>query len=647
MDNRLTRRQFVSTAAAMAGGALLPGAVPGNAPRSAAPESATREERALSLKKSAWKVKPFPTSQVRLKDGPFKQGMEANRRYLLTLPEDRLLHTFRLNAGLLSSAAPLGGWEKPDCELRGHFAGGHYLSACALMYAGAGDEELKSRGNNLVAELARCQQANGDGYLSAFPKSFFDRLRDGKEVWAPFYTLHKIMAGLLDMYVYCGNEQALEVAEGMAGWIGRWAQPLSDEQMQQVMRTEFGGTAEALYNLYALTGDSQYLGLGDRFYHKKVFDPLLAHRDELKGLHANTNIPKMIGCARRYELTDDARFREIAAFFWQEVTGARAYCTGGTSNEEHWRTDPGQLAGEFGKSAEECCCGYNMLKLTRHIFGWTADARAMDYYERTLFNSRLGTSDADGLKSYYLPLGGDGYWKSFHSPWDSFWCCTGTGVEEFAKFGDSIYFHDEQDLFVNLFIASELNWPEKGVRWEQDTDFPEQAKTQLRVHAEKPVKMNLNVRIPYWATGGGKIFLNGEALPEFSSPGSYLTLSRTWQDGDRVEVMLPMGLYFDSLPGDSTFQAVMYGPLVLAGRLGSENLAKNDIYLGYGPVPRGKAVAVPTVAGSRKNPLGWVEPISDQPLSFRARAGSGQVALVPFYRLMGERYVVYWKVESL
>jgi len=642
-DGAITRRQFVATAATVAGGALLPNLAVSSAARADASDNARREERLLSLEKSAWQVRPFPTSQVRLRNGPFKEAMEANRRYLQSLPPDRLLHTFRLNAGLPSSAEPLGGWEKPDCELRGHFAGGHYLSACALMYAGSGDDELKAKADGMVAELARCQRAHGDGYLSAFPREFFERLREGKRVWAPFYTLHKIMAGLLDMYVHCGNEQALEVAEGMANWIGSWAQPLSDEQMQRVMETEFGGTNEALYNLYALTGKASYLELGDRFYHKRVFDPLAAHRDELKGLHANTNIPKMTGAARRYELTGEPRFREIASFFWQEVTGARAYCTGGTSYEEFWRTEPAKLASELGQNTEECCCSYNMLKLTRHIFGWTVDPRAIDYHERTLFNSRLGTQDAEGLKSYFLPLGG-GYWKYFGSPFGSFWCCTGTGVEEFAKFGDTIYFHDGDGLFINLFITSELNWPEKGLRVEQETSFPEQDKTRLVIRAARPVKMDLNIRIPYWATNAGKIILNGATLPVFSTPSSYLTLDRTWKDGDWVEVSLPMGLHIDALADDPTLQAVMYGPLVLAGRLGSENLSKDTVYIDD-TSPGGKPVPVPSINSGSKGALGSVEPVPNQPLSFRLQADSRQISLIPLYKLFGERYAVYWKAQ--
>jgi hypothetical protein len=352
----------------------------------------------------------------------------------------------------------------------------------------------------------------------------------------------------------------------------------------------------------------------------------------------------MTGAARRYELTDENRFREIASFFWQEVTGARAYCTGGTSFEEFWRSDPGKLASELGQNTEECCCSYNMLKLTRHIFGWTVDPRAIDYYERTLFNSRLGTQDAEGLKSYFLPLGG-GYWKYFGSPFDSFWCCTGTGVEEFAKFGDTIYFHDGHGLFVNLFIASELNWPEKGVRVEQETSFPEQDKTRLVIRAERPVKMDLNIRVPYWATNGGKIILNGTGLPVFSTPSSYLTLGRTWKDGDGVEVSLPMGLHIDALADDPTLQAVMYGPLVLAGRLDSENLSKTMVYIGNDTSPGGKPAPVPSIASDSKGLLGWVEPIPNQPLNFRLRAGSPQLSLIPLYKLFGERYAVYWKVQ--
>ena len=241
--------------------------------------------------------------QVRLRKGPFQDALKADQRYLHLLPSDRLLHTFRLNAGLSSSAQPLGGWEKPDSEVRGHFTGGHYLSACALMYASAGDDELKDKMEGMVSQLADCQKAHQNGYLSAFPEEFFDRLREGRRVWAPLYTYHKIMAGLLDVHVHCGNDQALAVAEGMAEWVRHWQESISDEHMQRILQTEFGGLNEGLGNLYALTGKRQYLDLAGRFEKTMFLDPLAEHRDELKGIHANTHIPQVIGAARRYELT--------------------------------------------------------------------------------------------------------------------------------------------------------------------------------------------------------------------------------------------------------------------------------------------------------------------------------------------------------
>jgi DUF1680 family protein len=643
--HRLTRRQFVSTAAAVAGASLAPTTQLFASPQDPAVDALGTQGASRGRERIPWKVEPFSLSQVRLLEGPFKRQMEIANQWVLGLPNDRLLHTFRLNAGLPSSAEPAGGWEKPDCELRGHLVGGHSLSACALAYAATGEDAFKQKGDELVAELAKCQDKLGNGYLSAFPEEFFDRLREGKRVWAPFYTYHKILAGHLDMYVYCGNHLALETAEKMADWTGHWCEALSDAHMQRVLKVEQGGMLESLYNLYALTGKEAYARIGDHFIHREFFDPLADHRDELKGLHANTNIPKVIGAARRYELTGDLRDRNLGQFFWEEVTSERCYATGGTSNEEHWRTDPGKLSGELGEHAEECCCGYNMLKLTRHIFGWTADPRAMDYYERTLWNSRLGTQDGQGRKSYFLPLGAD-LWKYYNSQWDSFWCCTGTGMEEFAKFGDSIYFHDDDRIYINLLIASEVRWPEKGVRLRQETDFPEKETTLLTVRVARPVELALNIRVPYWATQGGSVSLNGEPLPVFASPSSYLTLKRLWKDGDRVEIYLPMTLHVDATPDDASVQAVMYGPLVLAGKLGSQGLTEQMMYLGYDPGPRVKPSPLPEINNPSSGELAWVEPVHDSPLTFRTAGQSASTTLVPFYKLSGERYAVYWKVKS-
>jgi uncharacterized protein len=641
---RVTRRQFVSSAGAATGALFLrpaPLAAAGQDPVVNVPIKGRTESR----EKVSWRVEPFSLKQVRLLDGPFKEAMEINHKWLLTLPPDRLLHTFRLTAGQSSNAEPLGGWEKPDCELRGHFAGGHYLTACALAYAATGDDEIKSKANTVVAELAKCQDALKSGYLSAFPEEEFDRLREERRVWAPFYTYHKIMAGLLDMYIYCGNEQALDVVEKMAGWVRHWSESISDTHMQRILQTEYGGMMETLCNMYAVTGKRDYLHLAGRFEKKMFFDPLAEHRDELKGIHANTHIPQVIGAARLYELTGNPRYQEIASYFWDEVTNERSYCTGGTSNGEFWRTDPGKLAEELGEYTEECCCAYNMMKLTRHVFGWTGDARAMDYYERALYNHRLGTQDSKGMKGYFLPLG-SGLWKYYNSVWDSYWCCTGTGAEEFAKFADSIYFHDDRGLYVNLFIASELNWADKGVRVRQETKFPEQEGTTLTIHSGKPVEMALNIRVPYWATKGGTVKVNGTVLPAFSSPSSYLSINRTWKDGDKVEVSLPMSLHVHPMPDDPTVQAMMYGPLVLAGNLGKQGVTEALLYASYDTSPKEEPIPVPAIINPSKDASGWVEPASGTPLAFRTTGLAEPISFVPFYKVFGERYAVYWKVAG-
>jgi DUF1680 family protein len=637
-----SRRDFMTFAASAACTALVPSVVEALPFQDPVVNTVHKDGKATSREKVQWKVQPFPMKQVRLGEGHCKVAMEADRQYLHSLPPDRLLHTFRLNAGLPSSAQPLGGWEAPDCELRGHYAGGHYLSAAALMYASTGDEDLKSKANTVVAELGKCQTALKSGYLSAFPVEFFDRLRDRERVWAPFYTIHKIMAGNLDMYVHCGNEQALDITEKMARWADGYTQPLSYDHMQRILGTEFGGMGEVLCNLYAVTGKEEYLEVAQRFDKKVFLDPLAAHRDELKGLHVNTHIPQVIAAARYYELTGDRRHRDIAEYFWEEVISERTYCTGGTSNRESWNTDPGKLSTELGPTTTECCCAYNMMKLTRHLFGWSPDARLMDYYERTLLNHRLGTiKPDDGTMMYYLPLA-SGYWKTFGKPFDSLWCCTGTGSEEYAKLTDTIYFHGDDSLYVNLYIDSQLEWPEKSLRLKQETRFPEQETTTLTVTTKSPTQLAMNLRIPYWVQGGS-VKINGTPLPAFASPSSYLTLNRVWKTGDKVELSLPMALHIDPMPDDETIQAVMYGPLVLAGRFGS--VTKDMQYGDYGPKEDAES-RVPDIVADPANPTAWVEPDAKQPLTFKAVGQSQSISMVPLNQVLDDRYAVYWKANN-
>src|ERR1039457_3597824 len=353
--------------------------------------------------KIALQAQPFPLSNVRLLDGPFKRAQDLDRQYLLLLDADRLLHTFRLNAGLPSSVKPYGGWEAPQCEVRGHFAG-HYLSACALMYASTGDERLKQKGAAVVAGLAACQARFPSGYLSAYPEEFFDRVEKQQQVWAPYYTLHKIFAGLLDMYVLCGDQQALEVAKKFGDWVIARNSRLTDPQMQAMLGNEHGGMNECLANLYALTGEEKYLAISKRFNHQAVIGPPMQQQDKLTGLHANTQFPKFIGASRQYELTGDESLRTAATFFWNTVVQERSYVIGGNSDGAMF-TPKEKLSTPFGPSTTETCNTYNMLKLTRHLFCWDPQVEYADYYERALYNHILSSQNPeDGMICYYVPL---------------------------------------------------------------------------------------------------------------------------------------------------------------------------------------------------------------------------------------------------
>lgn len=635
----ISRRKFVATAAVAGAASVLRTPSFAHANESAGTKTAT--PKALGREVVESQVVPFPMKSVRLQPGAFSAAAEANRKYLKTLPPNRLLHTFRLTAGLPSSAEPLGEWEKPDCELRGHFAGGHYLSACALAFASSGDEEFKRNGDLMVAELAKCQAQLKSGYLGAFPQEEFDRLRDGVRVWAPFYTYHKIMAGHLDMYTLAGNEQALETAEKMAGWVGNWSYPLSEPQMQRVLQEEYGGMGEVLANLYGITGKEQYLRLAQRFDKRAFFDPLAAHRDELKGLHVNTHVPQVIAAARLYELTGDKRYWNIASYFWDEVTSERSFCTGGTSNFELWRSDPGVLSTQLSMDTAEDCCVYNVMKLTRHLFAWSPQASFMDYYERVLFNHRMGTIDPEtGTTVYYLSHG-NGYSKIYAKPFDSFWCCSGTGAEEFAKLTDTIYFHDDNAVFVNLYIASEVNWTEKGLRLTQQTSFPEEQGTTLVVSAAKPVDVDLKLRVPYWAKNGS-VKINGRALPVFADASSYLVLRGPWKNGDRIELNLPMQLHAAPMPDKESLQAAMYGPLVLAARFEEE--PREKWYRHFRDEEKQEPLPTLQFKGKLDNPATWLGP-GDGKLAFRTVSQDRAVTFVPLSSIVHERYSVYHEIH--
>ncbi len=602
------------------------------------------------------KADPFDLGAVRLLDGPFKQAQDIDAKYMLSLDPQRLLHTFRINAHLPTSAQPLGGWEAPQCEVRGHFVG-HYISACAMMYQSTGNEEFKNRVDYMVAELAKCQQALGGEYLSAFPESFFDRLEAHQHVWAPYYTIHKILAGLLDAHHLCNNTQALTMATRMAAYFQKRFAKLTPVQIENMLHTtgsgpfnEFGGMSEALHDLYAITNNPDHLKLADQFDRPVFLDPLANSQDHLANLHANCHIPQVEGFARHYELTGDEKCRTAAEYFWNQVTGHHSFVTGSNSFGEHFRP-PGVEAAQLSPTTAETCNTYNMLKLTRHLFQWNPDARYADYYERALYNHILASIDPQtGMTMYFLSLM-PGHFKVYGTPTDSFWCCNGTGLENHAKYGDSIYFHNDSTLWVNLFIPSELTWKEKGIFIRQETSFPKQDNTTLTIKSAQPTKLALQVRVPYWATNGITVKINGEETRYGQSPipGSYLSMDRTWHDGDTVELSFPMTLHLYHAADRPDHVAVMYGPLVLAGELGRKDFPPTDQAHDQNQFGKIHPVDAPIFQTNNPDPNTWIKPVDGKPLTFTTvNVGHpNDVTLIPLYQLHHERYTVYWKLEHL
>ena len=603
--------------------------------------------------KVPFKARQFNMEDVKLLDGEFKKALEENHRYLLDMDANRILYNFRVNAKIPTNAKPLGGWEEPNGELRGHFSG-HFLSACALMYSTTGDKRLLAKLESLINGFAECQKALGtSGYLSAYPEEFFDRVETGRPVWAPYYTQHKIFMGMIDTYIHTGNRKALEIAEKMANWVKGRTDKLSDAQIQKMLRVEFGGMNDMFYDLYAITGNKEYITLAKRFEDKFVLDPLSNHEDKLKGLHVNTQIPKIIGTARAYEITGDKYYETIAKYFWNEVTGARAYATGGTSNFEYWRAEPYHMFDQLSSDDHENCCTYNMLKLTSHLFSLDPKPEYSDYYERALFNGIMGTEhpEVGGAFMYYVPML-PGTWRIYCEPEYSYVCCSGTGIESFSKFNDNIYFHTDNTLYVNLFIASELNWKDKNAVITQKTNFPDEQGTHFTINMKKPEEYILSLRVPYWAVNRYTVKINGKVQNITASPSSYLEIKRVWKNNDKVDISFPFSLHLDRMPDYPNRAAIMYGPVVLAGKLGTKQM-NQVMKFGMGEdVERlskeAPAMPVPKFVTDETDLSKWIKPVAGKSLTFHTvNAGvPDEVTLIPFYRIYGERYSTYFDVYS-
>jgi len=602
-------------------------------------------------------ARAFDLRDVRLGDGPFKKAMDLDAKYLLKLEPDRLLSLIRKRAGLDPRAEDYGGWERMG--LTGHILG-HYMTACSLMYAASGDRQFADRVNYIVDELEQCQKAYGTGYLGGVPQArrIFAEVAAGKIEarkfglnggWVPWYNLHKLYAGLVDAYRYCDNEKAKTIVVAMTDWASGVTAKLSDEQMEKMFECEIGGMNEVLADIYAITGKPEHLKLARRFNHKFVLDPLSRREDRLEGLHANTQVPKVIGAARQYELTGDSSLRTAADFFWDEVVRDRTYVNGGNSEREHFRPK-GLMWRRLTPSTAETCNTYNMLKLTRHLFAWTAEGRYADYYERALYNHILASQEPKrGATIYFCSLK-PGHFHTYNSPDNSFWCCTGSGLENHVKYGDSIYFHDDSSVIVNLFIASELNWRTRGLKIRQETKFPYEPKTRFVFDCAKPVSAALKIRHPYWVGPKLSVTVNGKKIDAAGTPGEYLTIDRAWSRGDTVDVALPMSLRLEPMKNRESRVAIMYGPILLAGHLGTEGMTEE---MPFAQVEHRVNDAVPTPVVPDFAAVGrpvdqWIKPIPGKPLEFRT-VGVGRpadVTLVPFYKAHHHRYSVYWDIMS-
>ena len=588
-------------------------------------------------------VFPFELKDVTLLDGPLKHATELNKKSLLNYKPDKFLSNFRSTAGLQPKAETYGGWESET--LAGHSLG-HYLSACALMYQSTNDSRFLERVIYIVDELETCQLADGSGYIGALKDVKIileDEVAKGNirsqgfdlnGIWAPFYTQHKILAGLRDAYQLCGIKKALDVEKKFADWIGNIVDNLDDEQIQTMLHCEHGGINEVLADLYVDTGDIKYLNLTKVFYHKAILDSLTAGIDVLPNKHANTQIPKLIGLARRYEITADLNDKKASEFFWDRVVNHHSYVTGGHGNHEYFG-QPDQLRNRLSDETTETCNVYNMLKLSRHLFQWHPKAEIADFYERALFNHILSSQHPeDGRVIYNLSLEMGGY-KSYQDP-EWFTCCIGTGMENHSKYGRNIFFKNENEFYISQFIAATVNWKEKGIIITQNTKFPVEQGTAIEINNADNQEFTLYIRYPYWAEKGIDILVNGRRQKINQEPGSFIAVKRTWNSGDKIDVKIPFTLRLERMPDDKNRVSILYGPLVLAGDLGSVDDPSADNY-DY----------VPVLFTKDQNPDKWLLPIQNTFNTFKVKENVAQprsFVLKPFYVTHERRYSIYWDI---
>jgi uncharacterized protein len=601
-------------------------------------------------------ARPLPLSCVRLTGGPLKHAQELDAEYLLKLEPDRMMAGYRLRAGLKPKAEAYGGWDSPNGkQLTGHIAG-HYLSAVSLMFAATGDPRFKERVDYLVHQLKEVQDKRANGYLGAITDSqgtdgelIFQQVAGGNiragsfdlnGMWSPWYTLHKMFAGLRDAYRYTGNKTALALEVHFAAWAEGILSTLNHDQLQKMLNTEFGGMPEVLADLYADTGDQRWLALSHRFDHEALLVPLARHQDCLAGLHGNTQVPKLLGYLVRFGYTGAPTDGFASSFFWDCVVHHHTYATGGHGKDEYFGP-PDQLSTRVDGRTAETCNVYNMLKFTRKLFALRPDIEYADFHERALFNHILASIDPEDGRTCYMVNVGRGVQHEYQNMFESFTCCVASGMESHALHGDGIYYESGDKLWVNLYAPSTAQWKAAGAKLALETDFPEGESATLRLALNSPREFTLALRRPAWATDGFTVAVNDQPITDLRQPDSYVELKRTWKSGDSVRLRLPKKLHLEALPDNPNRVAILWGPLVLAGDLGPEEA-------GRGPNSSHNPASAPVFVASGKPVTDWVKPVPDRPGTFRTD-GVGrehEVDLVPFYRLHRRTYAVYWDLLS-
>ncbi|HEY5750757.1 MAG TPA: beta-L-arabinofuranosidase domain-containing protein [Chryseolinea sp.] len=585
---------------------------------------------------------PFSLAEVSLLPSEFTVARDADIKYLLMIEPDRLLSQFRTHSGLKPKAERYGGWESEG--LAGHTLG-HYLSACALEYSVSGNQEFLKRVNYIVDQLQECQVARKTGYVGAIPRedSVFMEVSQGQirsrgfdlnGSWSPWYTIHKVMAGLLDAYLYCDNQKALVVEQGIADWTENTLKNLNDEQIQKMLLCEYGGMNEVLVNTYAFTNNKKYLELSYKFHDRVVLDSLAHRVDILPGRHSNTQIPKVIGTVRRYELTGAKSDFVIGDFFWKTVVNHHSYAPGGNSNYEYL-SEADKLNDKLTDNTMETCNTYNMLKLTRHLFALQPSAELMEYYERGLYNHILASQNhKTGMMCYFVPLR-MGTRKEFSDELNTFTCCVGSGIENHVKYGESIYFRGKDgSVYVNLFIPSVLNWKEKDFQLTLNSKIPQEKTIKLTVQTPRAQVRTIRIRKPQWAPKEIAVRVNGKAIPATVQPDGYIAVSQKWKSKDVIEVDLESSLHAVAMPDNADRRAFFYGPVLLAGNLGTSE-----------PDP---TTGIPVFVSNETDASKFFVTQSKENLIFKTnKIGSPvDVTLQPFYSVDDAYYSVYWDVFS-